>query len=120
MLADRGQSDEHQPRQRSLTFPANFMMMAAMNPWPCGYYGDPVKPCTCSSMVVTKYQKHISGPLLDRIDIHIEVPRVEYENLSSGRLGEPSSMVRERVEAAREIQRKRFSDLASHWGEGIS
>jgi len=82
--------------------------VAAMNPCPCGYYGDSVKPCTCSNMVVTKYQKRISGPLLDRIDIHIEVPRVEYEKLSETRTGEPSASVRERVEAARSRQRVRF------------
>jgi len=80
-------------------------------PCPCGYFGDPVKPCTCSSTVVTKYQKRISGPLLDRIDIHVEVPRVEYEKLSSERLGEPSAAVRERVEAARDRQRVRFEAL---------
>jgi magnesium chelatase family protein len=97
--------------QGSLTFPANFQLVAAMNPCPCGYFGDPVKPCTCSSMVVTKYQKRISGPLLDRIDIHVEVPRVEYEKLSSERLGEPSAAVRERVEAARDRQRVRFEAL---------
>jgi magnesium chelatase family protein len=95
--------------QGSLTFPASFQLVAAMNPCPCGYYGDPVKPCTCSSMVVTKYQKRISGPLLDRIDIHVEVPRVEYEKLSSARLGESSATVRERVEAARSRQRVRFA-----------
>ncbi len=72
--------------QGSLTFPANFQMVGAMNPCPCGYYGDPLKPCTCSSMVVTKYQKRISGPLLDRIDIHVEVPRIEYEKLSETRV----------------------------------
>jgi magnesium chelatase family protein len=94
--------------QGSLTFPANFQLVAAMNPCPCGYYGDPVKPCTCSNMVVTKYQKRISGPLLDRIDIHIEVPRVEYEKLSNERFGESSAAVRERVEAARGRQRERF------------
>jgi magnesium chelatase family protein len=80
-----------------------------MNPCPCGYFGDSIKPCTCSSATVTKYQKRISGPLLDRIDIHIEVPRVEYEKLSDQRLGEPSEAVRTRVEAARQIQRGRFS-----------
>ena len=95
--------------QGSLTFPANFQLIAAMNPCPCGYYGDPVKACTCSSGMVTKYQKRISGPLLDRIDIHIEVPRVEYEKLSDDRLGEPSAVIRERVEAARERQRTRFA-----------
>ena len=95
--------------QGSLTFPANFQMIAAMNPCPCGFYGDPVKACTCSSSTVTKYQKRISGPLLDRIDIHIEVPRVEYEKLSDQRLGEPSESIRQRVEAARQIQRLRFA-----------
>jgi magnesium chelatase family protein len=94
--------------QGSLTFPANFQLVAAMNPCPCGYYGDPVKPCTCSNMLVTKYQKRISGPLLDRIDIHIEVPRVEYEKLSDERFGESSAEVRERIEAARGRQRERF------------
>jgi len=94
--------------QGSLTFPANFQLIAAMNPCPCGYYGDPVKPCTCSNMVVSKYQKRISGPLLDRIDIHIEVPRVEYEKLADARFGESSETIRERVEAARDRQRERF------------
>ncbi len=95
--------------QGSLTFPANFMLIAAMNPCPCGYYGDPLKPCSCAPSVVTKYQKRISGPLLDRIDIHVEVPRVDYQKLSDDRLGEPSSAIRARVEAARERQRQRFS-----------
>jgi magnesium chelatase family protein len=96
--------------QGSLTFPANFQLIAAMNPCPCGYAGDPIKPCSCSSGTVIKYQKRISGPLLDRIDIHIEVPRVEYEKLSDQRLGEPSECVRARVEAARQIQRARFAN----------
>jgi magnesium chelatase family protein len=95
--------------QGSLTFPANFQMIAAMNPCPCGFYGDPLKPCTCAPGMVTKYQKRISGPLLDRIDIHIEVPRVEYDKLSDRRMGEPSAAIQERVEAARERQRQRFS-----------
>jgi magnesium chelatase family protein len=97
--------------QGSLTFPANFQLIAAMNPCPCGYFGDPVKPCTCSPGIVTKYQKRISGPLLDRIDIHIEVPRVEYDKLSDQRLGEPSAVIQKRVEAARQIQRERFASL---------
>ena len=83
----------------------------ALHACPCGYYGDPVKPCTCSSATVTKYQKRISGPLLDRIDIHIEVPRVDYDKLSDNRLGEPSEVVRQRVEAARQRQRERFASL---------
>ncbi|MEA4909630.1 MAG: YifB family Mg chelatase-like AAA ATPase [Anaerolineaceae bacterium] len=106
--------------QGSLTFPANFQLVAAMNPCPCGYYGDPVRACSCSSGVVTKYQKRISGPLLDRIDIHIEVPRVEYEKLSDSRLGEPSSTVRERVEAARALQRQRFGQNDSPFGGDIT
>src|SRR5690349_4757752 len=93
----------------SLTFSANFQLIAAMNPCPCGFYGDMQKPCTCAPAVVTKYQKRISGPLLDRIDIHIEVPRVDYEKLSGDRLGESSTSIRERVQAARDIQHKRFT-----------
>jgi magnesium chelatase family protein len=95
--------------QGSLTFPANFQLVAAMNPCPCGYFGDSLKPCTCSPSTVTKYQKRISGPLLDRFDIHIEVPRVDYEKLSSDRLGEASADIRRRVEIARQRQRQRFA-----------
>lgn len=94
----------------SLTFSANFQLIAAMNPCPCGYYGDSQKPCTCAQGVVTKYQKRISGPMLDRIDIHIEVPRVDYEKLSGDRLGESSESIRARVQAARDIQQKRFAN----------
>ena len=94
----------------SLTFSANFQLIAAMNPCPCGYYGDSQKPCTCAQGVVTKYQKRISGPMLDRIDIHIEVPRVDYEKLSGDRLSESSESIRKRVQAARDIQQKRFSN----------
>jgi len=93
----------------SLTFPADFMLIAAMNPCPCGYFGDPVRECTCSMTMVSRYQKRISGPLLDRIDIHVDVPRVEYEKLSDDRLGEPSAAIRARVEAARRRQRERFA-----------
>jgi magnesium chelatase family protein len=80
-----------------------------MNPCPCGYYGDPVKECTCSLSNVLRYQKRISGPLLDRIDIHVEVPRVDYEKLSGNRLGEKSEAIRARVERACERQRQRFA-----------
>ena len=93
----------------SLTFSANFQLIAAMNPCPCGYYGDSLKPCTCAPVVVTKYQKRISGPLLDRIDIHIEVPRVDYEKLSGNKVGETSETIRARVQAARNIQQTRFT-----------
>ena len=92
----------------SLTFSANFQLIAAMNPCPCGYYGDSQRPCTCAPALVTKYQKWISGPLLDRIDIHIEVPRVDYEKLSGDRLSESSDCIRARVQAARNIQQARF------------
>jgi len=97
----------------SLTFSANFQLIAAMNPCPCGYYGDSLKPCTCAPAMVTKYQKRISGPLLDRIDIHIEVPRVDYEKLSSDRVGETSESIRQRVQSARNIQHTRFTNSDS-------
>jgi magnesium chelatase family protein len=94
----------------SLTFPANFQLIAAMNPCPCGNFGDSQKACTCSPSTVTKYQKRVSGPLLDRIDLFIEVPRVDYEKMADRRLGESSVTVRERVEVARERQRQRFGN----------
>ncbi len=96
----------------TLTFPANFIFVAAMNPCPCGYYGDPVRECTCSMSIISRYQKRISGPLLDRIDIHIEVPRVDYEKLTDDRLGEPSAAIRARVERARKVQWRRFEGTA--------
>ncbi|MEE8469730.1 MAG: ATP-binding protein [Dehalococcoidia bacterium] len=80
-----------------------------MNPCPCGYHGDPVKECTCSQTMVSRYQKRISGPLLDRIDIFVEVPRIDYEKLADDRMGESSEMVRQRVEQARRIQRERLN-----------
>ncbi len=94
--------------QGSVTFPANFMLVAAMNPCPCGYFGDPVRACTCSPGAIARYRQRISGPLLDRIDIHLEVPRVEYDKLADRRRGEPSARVRQRVEAARQRQWARF------------
>jgi len=97
--------------QGTLTFPANFMLIAAMNPCPCGYWGDPTHECTCSPAAVARYQKRISGPMLDRFDIAVEVPRVEYEKLADDRLGEPSHAVRARVEAARRRQQARFEHL---------
>lgn len=92
----------------SLTYPAKFMLVAAMNPCPCGYYGDPTHSCTCTIQQIQKYRSRISGPLLDRIDIHVEVPAVNFKELTSERSGEPSAVVRERVQRAREIQLKRF------------
>lgn len=105
----------------SLTFSANFQLIGALNPCPCGNLGHPLKPCTCAPGAVTKYQKRISGPILDRIDIHIEVPHVAYEKLSSEHLGETSAIIRQRVEAARQIQRERFVDLNhSDESKGVS
>ncbi|HPG37884.1 MAG TPA: YifB family Mg chelatase-like AAA ATPase [bacterium] len=94
----------------SLTYPAEFMLAAAMNPCPCGYYTDPNKECTCSVPLIQRYLSRISGPLLDRIDIHIEVPAVKYKELSSQETGEPSARIRARVEQARHIQLERFKD----------
>ncbi|MDD5509426.1 MAG: YifB family Mg chelatase-like AAA ATPase [Dehalococcoidales bacterium] len=94
--------------QGSLTFPANFMLVGAMNPCPCGFYGDPFRACTCSPAVVSRYQKRVSGPFIDRIDIFVEVPHIDYEKLADDRLGEESTKARERVKAARAIQKERF------------
>ena len=94
----------------SLTYPANFMLISSMNPCPCGYYGDPQKECTCTPTMVQRYQKRISGPLMDRMDIYVEVPRIDFEKLSDKRLGEASADVRARVEDVREIQKNRFTD----------
>ena len=77
---------------------------------PCGYFGDPVRPCTCSPSLVSRYQRRISGPLLDRIDIFVHMPRLEYDKLTDERRGEPSERVRERVTTARQIQQQRFKD----------
>jgi magnesium chelatase family protein len=96
--------------QGSLTFPANFMLVGAMNPCPCGYYGDPVKECTCSPSHVARYQKRMSGPFLDRVDIFVEVPRVDYEKLTDERLGEESARVQARVAATRSRQQERFRE----------
>ena len=95
----------------SLTFPANFLLVLALNPCPCGYFGDPVKPCTCTPAMITRYQSKLSGPLLDRIDIHIDVPRVEHDKLMNAGRGESSAGIRERIERARERQRGRFDGL---------
>jgi magnesium chelatase family protein len=92
----------------SVTFPANFMLVAAMNPCPCGNYGDPVKACSCSETTVSRYQRRISGPMLDRIDLFVEVPRVDYEKLSSLAPAETSACIRGRVNQAREQQRQRL------------
>ncbi|MFC1970318.1 YifB family Mg chelatase-like AAA ATPase [Chloroflexota bacterium] len=92
----------------SVTFPASFMLAAAMNPCPCGYYGDPFKECKCSPGEIFRYHKRISGPLLDRIDIFVDVPHIDYEKLTEDKPGESSDKVRARVKAAHEIQLERL------------
>jgi magnesium chelatase family protein len=91
-----------------VTFPASFMLVGAMNPCPCGYYGDPFRRCTCPSSVVSRYQRRISGPFIDRVDIFVEVPHIDYEKLADNRLGESSAKVQARVTAARARQLERF------------
>ncbi|WP_026369841.1 YifB family Mg chelatase-like AAA ATPase [Kallotenue papyrolyticum] len=98
----------------TVTFPANFILVAAMNPCPCGWYGDAERACTCSPAAVTRYSKRISGPLLDRIDIHVDVPRVNYEKLTSERPAEASATIRARVSEARQRQAQRFRGTALH------
>ena len=93
----------------SLTYPARFMLIAAMNPCRCGFYGDPTRACTCSPYIIQRYLRRISGPLLDRIDIHIEVPRLKDQEIVNQPTGEVSSAIRERVIRAREIQNRRFA-----------
>jgi magnesium chelatase family protein len=98
----------------SVTYPANFMLVAAMNPCPCGFLGDPKRECTCSTLQVQRYRGKISGPLLDRIDIHLDVPPVPYRDLSVGENGSSSSEILERVMEAREIQMRRLAKSGIH------
>jgi magnesium chelatase family protein len=98
--------------QGTVTYPANFMLLGSMNPCPCGYLGDPVKECTCSPTQVSRYSKRISGPMLDRIDIFVEVPRVDFEKLSAPSNAETSVDVRRRTQAASDTQQRRFMDTA--------
>lgn len=100
--------------QASLEFPASFVLAAAMNPCVCGYYGDTGRRCTCSEMMIRKYQRRLSGPLLDRIDLHVEVARLSEDEMVHHRVGESSRDIRERVCAARDRQRQRFSDMGIH------
>ena len=97
--------------QWNVTFPCNFMLLGAMNPCPCGFYGDPKKECRCSHSMVSKYQRRISGPLMDRMDMFVEVPAVEYEKLMDDSQGETSDRVQSRVEEAREVQNQRFDGM---------
>jgi len=92
----------------TVTYPAGFMLIAAMNPCPCGYYSDPRHECSCTLQQISRYRSKISGPLMDRIDIHVEVPAVSYKDLVGKVLTEPSADIRKRVSAARRIQARRF------------
>lgn len=100
----------------SISYPCSIMLVAAMNPCPCGYYGHPTRRCTCSAQAVERYLNKVSGPLLDRIDLHIEVPPVEFEQLASSQKAESSASIRARVNAARAIQQARFAgtDITSN------
>lgn len=100
--------------QSTLTFPAQFMLAAAMNPCPCGYYTDPSRECTCTPHQIQKYLGKISGPLLDRIDLHIEVPSLKWKEISGTEPSEPSAAIRDRICRAREIQQRRFTGLGIH------
>lgn len=94
----------------TLTYPCNMMIIAAMNPCPCGYYGHPTRRCTCSPAAVSRYLTRVSGPLLDRLDLHVEVPPVEYDQLSAREQAEPSAQIRLRVEKARRLQQERYQN----------
>lgn len=95
----------------TVTYPSNFMLIASMNPCECGYYGSDLKKCTCNAKAIRRYLGKISGPILDRIDMHIEVKPVEYEKLATSRKAESSEKIKKRVNKAREIQIKRYKEL---------
>ncbi|MFA6428208.1 MAG: ATP-binding protein [Candidatus Buchananbacteria bacterium] len=97
--------------QGTLQFPAKFILVAAMNPCPCGYATDPDRQCICGASQIIKYQKKISGPLLDRIDLHVEVPKVKFEKLADDSLAEDSVAIRQRIQQARTQQLTRFKGL---------
>ena len=102
----------------TVEYPCSFMFVASMNPCPCGYYGDPTHQCVCTPGQIQRYMNKISGPLLDRIDIQIEITPVPFKDISQAQPGEPSANIRERVIAARKIQEERFSDLPKQKGQG--
>jgi magnesium chelatase family protein len=99
---------------RTITYPANFMLLAACNPCPCGYLGDKIKQCICTPIQIQRYRSRLSGPLMDRIDLHISVSSVSYSELSEKADGEPSAKIRERVEKVREIQQRRFGNKTKY------
>jgi magnesium chelatase family protein len=98
----------------TITYPASFMLVAAMNPCPCGFLGDPQHTCTCTPSAVQRYRNRLSGPLLDRIDIQVEVPRIQYKELSEPRNGDSSAVIRERVNSIRAVQRQRLQPYHLH------
>jgi len=98
----------------SINYPASFMLVAAMNPCPCGFFTDPQKECHCTPPQIQRYRSKVSGPLLDRIDIQVEVPALRYQELASRDAGEPSAVIRQRVNAARAIQLQRFQKRGIH------
>lgn len=98
----------------SVTYPSRIMLVTAMNPCPCGYLGDPLHPCSCTPLMIQRYRSRISGPLLDRIDLHIEVPAVKYRDLADRSDGESSQKISLRVERSRELQRERFKGSKVH------
>jgi magnesium chelatase family protein len=104
----------------TVTYPASFMLVAAMNPCPCGFLGDPKRECTCSSVQIQRYRSKISGPLMDRIDIHLEVPAVPYRDLSTQTEGVSSKVILERVMNARELQTVRFKKSLTHTNAGMT
>lgn len=104
----------------ALTYPAKFTLVGSMNPCPCGFFGDALKPCTCKPAAVAAYLGRISGPLLDRIDIHIEVPRLRPDELTAPPTGETSAAIRERVERARRAQLARFAAAHKHGSDAAA
>jgi magnesium chelatase family protein len=102
------------------TYPARFMLVAAMNPCPCGYLGQRTRPCRCTPQQIRQYQGRISGPLLDRIDIHIEVPPVPYRDLTAREAGESSAAIKARIEEARRIQKERFNGDQTRFNASMS
>ena len=99
---------------KTVTYPANFMLIASMNPCPCGNYGSGTKECKCSAMQIQRYMNRLSGPLMDRIDLHVEVDSVSYSDLVSEDVAEPSDVVKERIDKARVIQNERYQQFDIH------
>ncbi|MBW2143789.1 MAG: ATP-binding protein, partial [Deltaproteobacteria bacterium] len=104
----------------TVTYPARFMLVAAMNPCPCGFMGDPKRECTCSFLQIQRYRSKISGPLMDRIDLHLEVPSVLYKDLAKPTDGVSSAEILEKVVRAREVQNSRFKKSKIHTNSGMS